>query len=129
MAKIDEILDQVKYAKRSTGDIIDDRSLHNIPLMAYVKQYAEYEKVENVLTSFLTTGLTAEEYKTLVIMTLHDRCDKSPTWITNFINHVEKLSAEVREGRLSISDCENVIIDEDVVNILKAEGGHGPTQV
>jgi len=55
---------------------------------------------------------TCDIYRILLAMTLHDRCDKSPTWINKCLVHIDKLLGEMIEGRLSIADCRRALIDE-----------------
>jgi hypothetical protein len=55
---------------------------------------------------------SCEMYSIALAMTLHDRCDKTRTWIENCLNHIQKLCEEFTEGRLSIADCRRALINE-----------------
>jgi len=55
---------------------------------------------------------SCEMYSIALAMTLHDRCDKTKTWVNNCLVYIEKLCVEFKEGRLSIADCRRVLIDE-----------------
>lgn len=52
MAVVDNYLKQIAMEKRNIGEIIDDRSLNNIPLSEYTKQYQELEAIETMLTNY-----------------------------------------------------------------------------
>jgi len=64
---------------------------------------------------------TRDTYRIMLAMTLRDRCDKSPTWVNNCLNHIDKLFVMIEEGRLSVSDCRQVLIDE--INLVIGDEG------
>lgn len=49
MRTIDKLIEQLKYKRRATGDIIDDRSLNRIPLTAYAEEYKEIDRILKIL--------------------------------------------------------------------------------
>jgi hypothetical protein len=51
MKKIDEIIENLKYERRTNGEIIDDRSMNRIPFQPYVKQYEELDRIIEILES------------------------------------------------------------------------------
>ena len=52
MAHVDDYLKDVAMRKRMVGEIIDDRSLHNLPKTSYCAEYQELFEIETMLQNY-----------------------------------------------------------------------------